>query len=797
MDQTAAPDFRRIFESAPGCYLILAPDLTIVAVSDAYLRATMTTREGIVGRGLFDVFPDNPDDPEATGVANLRASLGRVLANLRPDTMAVQKYDIRRPESEGGGFEERHWSPVSTPVLGDGGEVLYIIHRVEDATEIVRLKRQRTEQETAFRDLERHSQERYAELLDAAPDAMVVAGEDGTITLVNRQTELLFGYARTEMVGKSVDLLIPEPLRRGHARHVRDFFASPRTRSMGSGLDLFGQRKDGTRIPIEVSLSPLRRGEEWSVSAAIRDISERRQMEAAAKLAADRLQSAVESIEDAFVLFDAEDRLVQCNSAYRRLLGDAVTGPLAGRTYEEILDAWSKDFASSNDEESARFKERRMAERGQSVAVFEMRTRDGRSLRIMDRRTPEGGMVTTTWDLTEHVRREDELREARAAADVASAAKSEFLSSMSHELRTPLNAILGFAQLLQRDKKEPLPERHKGRVEQILIGGEHLLRLIDDVLDLARIEAGRVSISTEPVGVEEVLEQVKTTLRPAADRAGVPIDIAPMPAGAATILADRTRFSQILMNYGSNAIKYNRPEGSVTFVVSRPSPERLRVTVADTGSGIPLDKQHKLFQPFQRAGQETGPIEGTGIGLAISKRLAELMRGSVGFRSVPSEGSEFWVELPLHVPASAPDEASAGVETARLHGERRGVIVYVEDNPANVTFMRDLLGSFEGIELVTAPSAELGVELALSRQPDAIIMDINLPGMSGLDALHALRQHPKTKDIPVIALTAAASERDRQRGEQAGFYRYLTKPVNVAELEAALEALLSPGDRAS
>jgi CheY-like chemotaxis protein len=259
------------------------------------------------------------------------------------------------------------------------------------------------------------------------------------------------------------------------------------------------------------------------------------------------------------------------------------------------------------------------------------------------------------------------------------------------------------------------------------------------------------------------------------------------------VSVDRTRFAQILMNFGSNAIKYNRPSGKVTFTVSIPRADQLRVTVRDTGMGIPAEKQDKLFQPFQRAGQETGPIEGTGIGLVITKRLAELMHGGVGFRSVSGEGSEFWVDVPVHElrPRSSAPAAARPRPSERLVGEGRRLVLYVEDNPANVTFMKDLVGTFDHIDLLTAPTAEMGVELARGRQPEVIIMDINLPGMSGLDALHALRGFPETREIPVIALTAAASDRDKQRGRRAGFYRYITKPVRVDELLDALESLLS------
>jgi CheY-like chemotaxis protein len=249
------------------------------------------------------------------------------------------------------------------------------------------------------------------------------------------------------------------------------------------------------------------------------------------------------------------------------------------------------------------------------------------------------------------------------------------------------------------------------------------------------------------------------------------------------------------MNYGTNAIKYNRSDGSVSISTSVVGDGFVRVTISDTGHGIPADKQDKLFQPFQRAGQETGPIEGTGIGLVITKRLAELMGGRVGFRSTPGAGSEFWVDLPVHVSASAsPVVVTVDKAKASSIGAESGrVVVYVEDNPANVTFMRDVLSEFDGLELVAAPTAEMGIEIARARVPDAIIMDINLPGMSGLEALQVLRRDEATKAIPVIALTAAASERDKQRGLQAGFFRYLTKPVKVDELVSGLEELLAGG----
>jgi PAS domain S-box-containing protein len=583
LSRAAAPEFRAVVRAAPDLYLLLTPDFRIIEVSNAYLRATMTLREDILGREVFQAFPDDPNDPQANGTTKLRESLTRVLAEKRPHAMAVQRYPIRRPASEGGQFEERYWSPLNTPVLADDGRVTFILHRAEDVTELVRLKREKIEQDHTLHEVSVRSQH-YRKLLDTAPDAIVIVGEDGRIQLVNVQTEALFGYTRDELVGRSLEILIPERFRKGHAGHMSRYFAIPSARPMGSGLQLYGRRKDGTELPIEVSLSPQQDEHGMTVSAAIRDVSERMRLEAAARLTSDRLRSAVEAIQDGFALFDGEDRLVLCNSVFRRLVHGSSPGALVGKSYEEILDAWIVDIVFPDEAARTQFRAERITNRRQEQMIsFNVRMRDGRSLRIHDRRTAEGGMVKTIWDATEDERLARELREARAAAEAASAAKSEFLSSMSHELRTPLNAILGFAQLLTRDKREPLSERHRERVEHILRGGEHLLRLINDILDLSRIEAGRVPISLEPVGVAEVLEEVQRTLEPIAARQGISLEIDPLPTELPMVITDRTRFAQILMNFGSNAIKYNRPAGRVRFEVT-PSAGCMRITSSTPAS---------------------------------------------------------------------------------------------------------------------------------------------------------------------------------------------------------------------
>lgn len=790
---TADPDFRLLFESAPGSYLVLAPDLSVVAVSDAYLRATLTKREELVGQPGLAALHYGSSESDASGAATLRASLESVLGEKRPHSTAIQTYCLPRAEPDAATSDVRVFKSTNSPVLDADGRVSYIIHELSELPSAVDGEPRTLDPDMRIDHLTMRGDRQLSQVLDAAPDAMLVVGADAKIRFANAQAETLFGQTRGALLETNVNYLLPPRFRVAHAEHLRSFFENPRARAMGSGLELFALRSDGTEVPIEVSLSPLLLEHDVFVTAAVRDITERKRIEAAARLTASRLAGAVESIHDAFALFDENDRLVLCNSAYRALMGSAVPGPLVGRSYEELLDAWLPSLEFIDEEQRRAFVAERRAQRRSSHADFSIRTRDGRSLRIIDRRTAEGGIVKTIWDLTEEAQVAEALKEARSAAEAASAAKSEFLSSMSHELRTPLNAILGFAQLLHRDKRQPLTERQLDSVRYILKGGEHLLKLIDDILDLSRIEAGRVPISLDAVDVMEVIREVYTTLRPQAVAAHIELELAVTAEALPLVTTDRTRFAQILMNFGSNALKYNRPGGHVTFSVHSVTNGLVRVSVSDTGLGIPVGKQSGLFQPFQRAGQENGPIEGTGIGLAISKRLAEMMRGSVGFRSEYGEGSEFWVDVPVESGRrnSSGPPANSGEFEARLETKPHTVMLYVEDNLANVRFMEELLRPYENIELIVATTAEEGVELARERRPKIIVLDINLPGMSGLDALRILRRRPETADTPIIAMSAAASEHDRRRGIQAGFSQYLTKPIRVDQFERVLADLLT------
>jgi PAS domain S-box-containing protein len=649
---------------------------------------------------------------------------------------------------------------------------------------------------SAIRDvtLRRRAEEKFRALLEAAPDAMVIASSDGRIAVVNAQAEKLFGYTRDELIGQLVERLIPGRFQAGHVGHRQHYVREPKARAMGSDLELLAVRKDGSEFPVEISLSPIETEEGLLISSAIRDVTQRRQTEQVAKLASERLLSAVESFHGSLTLYDSEDRLTLCNSTARALFASAVPGPLLGMRYEDLLQACVDRGLFGTLEDPARFVTRLVAYHRNPHGTLDVRVASGGTLRLTNRRTFEGGVISTAIDISEDVEHEAELRHARAEAEAASAAKSEFLSSMSHELRTPMNAILGFAQLLQRDKRTPLSPAQQEKLSYVLQGGGHLLRLIDDILDLSRIEAGRIMISPEPVGVNEVLIEVVQTLEPLAERAGIALDVPAVPHLLSRVSADRTRFKQILINLGSNAVKYGKTSGNVQIRAARTEQGMLRLSVRDDGIGIPLEKQAKIFQPFHRAGQESGPIEGTGIGLSISKRLAELMGGRVGFESTPGTGSEFWVELPLHSrterPAPEPRAPASVVSTLSDEGADSVAIVYIEDNPSNIAFMEGVLDELPRVRLTCVPDAETGIEVVRKLRPRVVIMDINLPGMSGYEATRRLREWPETKDIPVIALTAAAMLGDRQRLSEVGFHRYLTKPVKVSELLEAIEELV-------
>jgi signal transduction histidine kinase/ActR/RegA family two-component response regulator len=408
------------------------------------------------------------------------------------------------------------------------------------------------------------------------------------------------------------------------------------------------------------------------------------------------------------------------------------------------------------------------------------------------------GVFAAARDVTDRKRFELELQEtnvelesAKSAAEKANLAKSDFLSSMSHELRSPLNAILGFAQLLQ--STSPLPTAsQKGNIAQILQAGWHLLELINEVLDLAVVESGTLSLSPDPAPLAEVMSECQAMLEPQAQQRGIRMTFARCDVPF-HVDADRTRVKQVLINLLSNALKYNRQHGAVEVTCTVVSPERIRISVRDTGAGLSPEQMTQLFQPFNRLGQAGSAEQGTGIGLVMSKRVVEQMKGVIGVESTVGVGSVFWFEL-LLIPAPAPPAASLeSIVSAPVRppaGTPLRTLLYVEDNPANLALVEQLIARRSDIRLLTAVNGPLGIELARASRPDMILMDINLPGMSGLDALQILRNDLATAHIPIVALSANAMPRDIKKGLEAGFFYYLTKPIKVDEFMDTIDVAL-------
>jgi signal transduction histidine kinase/ActR/RegA family two-component response regulator len=467
----------------------------------------------------------------------------------------------------------------------------------------------------------------------------------------------------------------------------------------------------------------------------------------------------------------AQDVVRSRNYARRaRRLSDDETGELA-QAFNEMLDEIEQRthaLEDSNREKAREVEERRLVQ--QEV----MRLNQELEQRVQER----------TAQLEASNR---ELAAASEAAQRANRAKSEFLSSMSHELRTPLNAIIGFGQLLAADTAAP-PERVKLFTEHIVGAGRHLLSLINEILNLAQIEAGRVSLSLEPVPLDEVLAECRTMIESLAARRTIALEFPGCPGDVA--LADRTRLKQVLLNLLSNAVKYNRDGGTVWVSCVHSGPT-LRLAVRDTGAGLRPEQLAALFQPFNRLGQEGGTQEGTGIGLVVTKRLVELMDGRIGVDSEPGRGSEFWIELPLAAPQHPSGPRPQGDTAVASAPTALATVLCVEDNPTNLQLVEAILMQRPGLRLLTARDGETGVALARAHRPQVILMDNHMPGMSGHEAQALLHNDPATAHIPVIALTADAMPEAVQQGLAAGYFRYLTKPVAPAELLKAVDDALA------
>jgi len=798
--------FKSAFERSAIGMALVGLDDRFLQVNPALCALFGYRPEEMIGRTTAEV--SHQDD-----LAELRRTgddMRRLLAGEIPSFQVEKRY--RR--ADGTCF----WGLVGVSAVRDRqGSLLHFISQVQDVTE---RKRAEEELRRAREDLERRVEERTGELNRAnealaqanaalqrseehfrtltenASDILSIVQPDGIIRYVSPASERIFGYRAEEMVGTNgFDYVHPDDIE-GPQGEFAALVANP---GQTRWAEFRFRHKKGHYLPVEaVGRTLLPDSAEKGVVVNTRDVTERKESERKLREIEERMRRVVDTALDAVITMSTDGLITSWNSqaeevfgwTWEEAIGVRMSDLIIPRQYREAHEAGLRRYLETGEGPvlNRRIEITALRRNGTEfpveLAVTTVQTGDSLAFSAFIR------------DITDRKRAERDLQAAKEAAEEANRAKSEFLSRMSHELRTPMNSILGFAQLMARRK---LPTDHQTAVQHILKAGRHLLDLINEVLDIARIEANRLQLSLEPVHLATIAREAEQLIEPLAAQHGVQLT---GPSGLCPdlyVTADRQRLTQVLLNVLSNAVKYNRLGGSVRFTCDGTPPAAAGVQpmvwlhVADTGPGIPPDKMERLFVPFERLGAERTGTEGTGLGLALSRRLVEAMGGTISVASVVGEGTTFSIGL-----------AAAESPTARL--ERNGVaqtgdagdpadhgatVLYVEDNLANLSLIETILAERPGITLLSALQGSLGFDLAVEHQPDLILLDLHLPDVPGSEVLERLRADERTAALPVVVISADATPRRMERLLEAGAQAYLPKPLDVDQFLATLDEMLA------
>ncbi len=607
-----------------------------------------------------------------------------------------------------------------------------------------------------------------------------VANAGGTITQVNEKFCAVSGYSAAELIGKNHRIVKSD-------RHTPDFYAAMwETISAGQvwhGV-ICNRRKDGTLYWVDSTIVPFLddSGLPYQYISMRTDVTDILHAESALRAERHLTTAAINALPGIFYLISAENRFLRFN---QNLMD------ISGYSAQEVSAMSPLEFFDTQDHERVASRIQDTFQFGQAFIEANLITKSGERIPFYfqgARVEIEGQacLIGTGTDISELKQYQADLIAAKETAENASQAKSAFLSSMSHELRTPMNAIIGFAQLAETD--DTLSPDQRDNIDEILKAGQHLLELINEILDLAKIESGRLNLRIEAVPCSSLFEECLSLMQAIAERRGIHLSGQMNPLLA--VRADRMRLKQALINLLSNAVKYNQPQGQVRLEANPVSDSRLRLSVSDTGPGIPAAQQAKLFQPFQRLDAEHSQVEGTGIGLSISKRLIEAMGGNIGVDSVTGKGSTFWIELPYQPCTPEAQDAARVLQPAPQDRDTQQRVLYIEDNPVNIKLVANVLGKRPRLQLLSAHDATLGLDMAAVQQPQLILLDINLPGVDGYAALAQLQTQAWGRNIPVVALSANAMPEDIARGRAAGFADYLTKPLDVHLFLATIDRLL-------